>query len=159
MARITTSVRIDMGPLKEIRGGARARVRKLVEEQANLTREYAVQEAPVGNNPDSGPGEKPLRETIYVRAAPGANREEFIVGSTSIKAVWVTYGTPAHIIVPKRAKVLRFEINGEVIWTKEVHHPGTKPNDFLGRARERAEREFIPRLLPPLRQWMNSKTK
>lgn len=157
MARITTSVRVDLGPLKDIRGGVRARVREIVEEQALRTKEYAIAGAPEGDS--QGSGEKPLRETIYMRAAPGSGREEFIIGSTSQKAVWVTKGTRPHVIVPKRAKVLRFEINGEVIWTDKVDHPGTAPNDFFGRARDRAEAEFIPRLLPALQHYMKSKTR
>lgn len=159
MARLTTSVRLDMGPLKDIQGGAREKVRSLVEQQAQRLKQYAIEEAPVGAHSGGGTGEKPLAETIYVRAAPSTKRSEFIVGSTSPKAAWVTHGTPAHIIVPTRAKVLRFEINGEVIWTTIVHHPGTKPNDFLGRARTRAENEFIPYLMPPLRAWILSRTR
>jgi len=38
----------------------------------------------------------------------------------------VEYPTRPHIIEPRNAQWLRFEINGRVIFTKRVHHPGTK---------------------------------
>lgn len=36
-------------------------------------------------------------------------------------------GTEPHTIVPKNASVLAFDINGETIFSKNVHHPGTNP--------------------------------
>lgn len=50
-------------------------------------------------------------------------------------ASFVLTGTKPHEIRPRRpGGVLRFEIGGEVIFTKVVHHPGTKPNNFLMKA-------------------------
>ena len=43
----------------------------------------------------------------------------------------VEFGTNPHIIKPKNRKALKFEVNGETIFTKEVHHPGTRPSPFL----------------------------
>ncbi|MFJ7586956.1 hypothetical protein ACIQZO_06090 [Streptomyces sp. NPDC097617] len=47
---------------------------------------------------------------------------------------FVLDGTRPHIIRPRRAKVLRFEIRGREVFAAYVRHPGTRPNDFLGRA-------------------------
>ncbi|MFD6936263.1 hypothetical protein ACFWAP_08940 [Streptomyces goshikiensis] len=47
---------------------------------------------------------------------------------------YVLDGTRPHIIRPRRAKALRFEIRGREIFAAYVRHPGTRPNDFLGRA-------------------------
>jgi len=40
-------------------------------------------------------------------------------------------GTRAHIITPRRSTTLRFPVRGKMVYTKLVHHPGTKPNRFL----------------------------
>jgi hypothetical protein len=43
----------------------------------------------------------------------------------------VEYGTKPHIIKAKPGKVLRFEAGGKVIYTREVHHPGTRPQPYV----------------------------
>jgi hypothetical protein len=40
-------------------------------------------------------------------------------------------GSRAHIIRPRRQTTLRFPSRGRIVYTKLVHHPGTKPNRFL----------------------------
>jgi len=49
-------------------------------------------------------------------------------------AGYVRWGTRPHVIRARRAKALRFEIQGREIFAKSVHHPGTKPNYFMERA-------------------------
>ncbi|MEU1815133.1 hypothetical protein ABZ543_08040 [Streptomyces roseifaciens] len=48
--------------------------------------------------------------------------------------LFVLLGTRPHIIRPRRAKALRFTVDGQVVFAKLVRHPGTQPNNFLGRA-------------------------
>lgn len=43
-------------------------------------------------------------------------------------------GAPPHEIVPRRRQYLRFMVNGKVVFTKKVHHPGNKGTFFLTRA-------------------------
>lgn len=43
---------------------------------------------------------------------------------------FVREGTAPHIIRPRKARALRFEIEGEVVFAMIVHHPGTKPNPY-----------------------------
>lgn len=43
-------------------------------------------------------------------------------------------GTPPHIIRARRAKTLRFEWRGEVVFRRQVRHPGTRGTKFLTRA-------------------------
>jgi hypothetical protein len=40
-------------------------------------------------------------------------------------------GTRPHIILPKQAKVLAFEMGGELIFATAVRHPGTRAQPFL----------------------------
>lgn len=48
----------------------------------------------------------------------------------------VLQGTRPHLIRPRRASVLRFEVGGRVVFAKLVRHPGTRANDFMRRALE-----------------------
>jgi len=48
--------------------------------------------------------------------------------------LYVLEGTRPHIIRPRRARALRFEADGRVVFANVVHHSGARPNDFLGRA-------------------------
>lgn len=47
---------------------------------------------------------------------------------------FVLDGTRPHIIRPRRARALRFEVDGRVVFSAFVRHPGTRPNNFLARA-------------------------
>ena len=42
---------------------------------------------------------------------------------------FVRDGTPPHEITAK-GTALRFEVGGQTVFRRSVHHPGTKPNDF-----------------------------
>ncbi len=53
-------------------------------------------------------------------------------------------GTSPHQIRPRFASVLRFRSGSDVVFTRLVNHPGTKPSDLLQRVKEEAEAE-IPR--------------
>jgi hypothetical protein len=49
-------------------------------------------------------------------------------------ASFVLHGTPPHVIVAKRGRFLKFEIDGEIIFRNKVNHPGFKGNNFLWKA-------------------------
>lgn len=57
--------------------------------------------------------------------------EDWVVGTPVDYAPIVEYGSSPHTITPDDAEVLRFEIDGEVIYTDEVNHPGTDPQPFF----------------------------
>lgn len=47
-------------------------------------------------------------------------------------------GTRPHLIRPRRAQFLRFQVaGGRTVYTKLVRHPGTKANPWMQRALER----------------------
>ncbi|MET9462415.1 hypothetical protein ABZY05_46710 [Streptomyces canus] len=48
--------------------------------------------------------------------------------------IFVLNGTRPHIIRPRRARALRFEVDGRVVYSAIVRQPGTRANNFLGRA-------------------------
>lgn len=47
---------------------------------------------------------------------------------------YVINGTRPHLVKPRRAKALRFEVGGEVVFAAYARHPGTRPNPFLQQA-------------------------
>ena len=70
---------------------------------------------------------------------------EATIGPTVPYAIYVEYGTRPHEIRPVYASVLRFKIEGKVVFTSIVHHPGTRAQLFV---RETAEvtKQKIPEL-------------
>jgi bacteriophage HK97-gp10 putative tail-component len=61
-------------------------------------------------------------------------RPQFTVFSDVEYASMVNDGTRPHVIRPKNASVLRFEVGGRVVYARVVHHPGTRARPFLDRA-------------------------
>ena len=51
-------------------------------------------------------------------------------------AIYVEYGTAPHIIQPIFSRVLAFEVEGRMIFTPIVRHPGTKPQPFVRKTAE-----------------------
>ena len=43
-------------------------------------------------------------------------------------------GARPHVIRPRFARALRFEINGQTVFARKVNHPGNLPNPFLRNA-------------------------
>ena len=69
----------------------------------------------------------------------GARQATFSTGSFEgvDYTPFVIDGTRPHVILPRRARHLRFVIGGRVIFARRVRHPGTRPNPFPQRALER----------------------
>ncbi len=72
-----------------------------------------------------------------LRISGRLGRREIIMGGAEAPyAPYVEYGTRPHIIRPRNASVLRFIVEGEIIYAKVVHHPGTRPAEIMGRTAE-----------------------
>jgi hypothetical protein len=67
-----------------------------------------------------------LKNSIRVRNA--SQRKATVVGNFT--ANFVDAGTKAHDEKPKRAKVLRFQEGGRIVFAKKVHHPRTQRRPF-----------------------------
>lgn len=61
-------------------------------------------------------------------------RPQFTVSSNVDYAQMVHDGTRPHIIRPRTKQVLKFNVGGQVVFAKVVHHPGTRARPFLDRA-------------------------
>lgn len=88
-----------------------------------------------------------LRRSVH--PGPRSHLERTIVIGANYAAA-VNNGTRPHIIVPRNRKTLRFAADAsgrrlsgrprsgaDVVFAREVHHPGTRANPFIKRAVER----------------------
>lgn len=96
----------------------------LIEESINVIWEKAREYAPVRTGF--------LSEHIVKEVEVGRGR----VISQAPYSAYVEFGTRPHIIRPRRARALRFEIGGEVIFARYVRHPGTRGQFYMRRALE-----------------------
>jgi len=74
-----------------------------------------------------------LRRSIHARVPDDVTAK---IGSSVHYAPYVEMGTEPHVIVPRKAKALRFVVDGKVVFAKRVQHPGTKPRPYLRPALE-----------------------
>jgi hypothetical protein len=61
-------------------------------------------------------------------------RPRFTVGTNVDYAPYVHDGTRPHVIRPRNASVLRFQVDGRTVYARVVNHPGTRARPFLDRA-------------------------
>lgn len=54
-------------------------------------------------------------------------------------AIFIEAGSRPHEIKARRARFLRFEQDGQIVFRKRVFHPGTKPARFMESARNAAD--------------------
>lgn len=83
-----------------------------------------------------------LRAALYLRPISGG----YEVGHDPARAphaVFVHWGTRAHVIKPKNRRALRFQpAGGAFAFARKVQHPGYKGDAWLVRAAQDAAREF-----------------
>lgn len=72
-----------------------------------------------------------LQKSIHMRHRRDGAGQFIEVGSTVSHALVHHEGARPHIIVANRAQSLRFTSGGRVIYTRQVAHPGTRPNRYL----------------------------
>jgi hypothetical protein len=72
-----------------------------------------------------------LKRSINYRVVQRYGGLTAVVGSDNRIALLHHNGARPHIIVPRRAQTLRFYSHGRIVYSKLVHHPGTKPNRYL----------------------------
>ncbi len=120
---MSVEVRIDQGALSRLlrRRGGRA-YRKLAERTGRVAN-IAEGEAPGS-----------MGDFVSWKIEEGPKGLQGVIVCDHPAVLFVLNGTRPHLIRPRRKKFLRFEVDGGVVYTKLVRHPGTRPNDFMGRA-------------------------
>lgn len=91
----------------------------------------------------------PVRTGLLAGSVKIEKRELYaVVGPTAYYAPFVEFGTKPHMIYPRRARALRFEVGGEVVFAKRVSHPGTQAQEFV----KQAVKDTIDNGLPIIRK-------
>lgn len=121
---MSVEVRIDPGKIARtlrLRNGVVAR--RLAERTARTAR-IAEREAPGS-----------MGRYISWKVTDGPRGLQGVIVCDHPAVRYVLDGTRPHIIRPRKKNgVLRFEVRGRVVYSAYVRHPGTRANDFLGRA-------------------------
>lgn len=133
---------IEFTNLKDVLGSylaAQEESRKAREDEiqklAQRLERVARQEAPKGRT-------GALRRSIKSEVRHSQDGSRVRLRADAPYAKFVIHGTRPHIILPRVAKVLRFEVADRIVFAKRVHHPGTQPNPFGERALQAAEPDF-----------------
>ena len=61
---------------------------------------------------------------------------KFVIGAGAEHAAVIEFGSMPHFILPRNVRALRFEVDGETVFAKWVHHPGTVPQLIMHRAKK-----------------------
>jgi len=129
---MSVEVRIDQGALRRLlRSRSGPAYRKL---SARTERVAGIAE-------EEAPGS--MGDFVRWRVEEGPKGLQGVITCDHPFVNLVLKGTRPHVIRPRRERsarnpkrlaMLRFEIDGEVFYRREVFHPGTHANDFMGRA-------------------------
>lgn len=103
---------------------------KWATETGELLRRAISDEAPLGKKGNIGQ----LRDSIGYRPRVTRSTATVEFYSRAPYAKYVVGGTPAHLILPRNANVLRWEDSGLVFYRSRVNHPGARANPFPEKA-------------------------
>lgn len=120
---MSVDVRIDPGRIARLLRLRNGLVERKLAERTARAAEIARREAP-GH----------MGEFVSYKIVEGPKGLQGVIVCDHPAVRFVLDGTRPHIIRPRRAKALRFEVGGRVVFSKIVHHPGTRANNFLARA-------------------------
>lgn len=118
------------GRFQRVGAKARQRVRGAGRRLGTEMTRLAKEESPRGQRRGPPPHFADSWRTQLEEHEAGA---DVVLVNTAPHASVVIWPTRPHPIVARRARVLRFEVGGEVIFRKRVMHPGTRGNDVPGR--------------------------
>jgi Bacteriophage protein of unknown function (DUF646). len=105
-------------------------------ESGELMERAIKAEAPVSKKPTAGA----LRDSISFKPKVSATSATVEFTSHVPYARYVIQGTPAHVIMPRNARVLRWQQGGAWVYRQKVNHPGARPNPFP----EKALKPLVP---------------
>lgn len=119
------------------------KIKKIVEETTDKIEKDAVKYIVKNKNIVTGK----LKDSIRGKTESNGDVYSGIVKAGVDHAVFIEEGTKAHVIKAKNCAFLRFMgRDGNLVYTPQVHHPGTKANPFMSTALEDNKPIFIKKL-------------
>lgn len=110
------------------------------------------------------------KPTFKVEISTAGGQPSVTVGTADEKYKWVDEGTSPHVIVPKKAKILRFPsksvpktrpgnltagagmVGGDEVFAHVVLHPGTQPRKFSEKIKNKWKGEFGKRMAAVMKE-------
>lgn len=89
-------------------------------------------------------GHRSLKATTDRMASEWSGTIRFETYTDVHYAAHMEFGTRRHPITPRRAEALRFVVDGTLVVTTFVDHPGTDPRPFMRPGAEGASRQIRP---------------
>lgn len=112
-----------------------AHARRMVTLAARMTEVAAPLDSrvPRGSKPHPGPRIVESFEVGREGAQLRGTKWTVTARNTAPHARYTDEGTEAHLIVPRSARVLRFEVDGGVVFARRAQHPGTTGSHWFER--------------------------
>jgi len=96
-----------------------------------------------------------LRDSGYVVPNEMGPTVSYTVAFGASYAAAVHEGSRPHMIYPRAmGGVLRFEVGGQVVFTRYVHHPGTMRQNYLLAAKVQHEGELLRIVKQHIAEWL-----
>ncbi|PSK57995.1 hypothetical protein B0E38_01840 [Streptomyces sp. 111WW2] len=120
---MSVEVRLNQGVLLRMLRGRGGVAHRRLEARTRRVAGIAEREAPGS-----------MGRHVDWRVQEGPGGLQGVVTNDHPKVRFVLDGTRPHLIRPRRARALRFTVGGDIVFAKLVRHPGTRANNFMGRA-------------------------
>ncbi|MEH0579135.1 MULTISPECIES: hypothetical protein [Streptomyces] len=121
---MSVEVRIEPGRIARLLRARGSIAHRRISQRTERVARIAEQEAPGS-----------MGRYVSWKVVEGPRGLEGVIVCDHPKVRLVLDGTRPHLIRPRRKNgVLRFEVDGQVVFTRLVRHPGTRPNNFMARA-------------------------
>lgn len=114
-------------------------IKDLVSETITNAESFAISKTPTGKVNGGN-----LKSSWFVNYFNAGLTGE--LSNSAEYAYWVEYGTSPHTIRPKNSRLLVFEGDNGMVFTRQVNHPGTKAQPMLSPAMQKAEAFYYTRL-------------
>lgn len=124
-----SSVRADFDPSD---GNLKATVNDILQRRMRQIIRLVAADARTNAPVDTGRMAQAIKEDPIVSEGPFR-----VIGGVTSHApysAFVHQGTRPHVIRPRNASALRFEVGGRRVFASSVNHPGTRPRPFLTNA-------------------------